>query len=89
MKSKKWYAVFVATALAVAWACGDGFTGTPSYGQVTSRQVQKNMPGGSGKDHILINICVKASDGSTGCDNYPPDQVDQCKVRSKWPDCKG
>jgi hypothetical protein len=61
----------------------------PSHGTVTSRQTQTNMPGGEGPHHTLINICVRSADGKdSGCENFPPSQVNQCHVGSKWPDCQ-
>lgn len=79
-----WFTIIGAIVLgAFSLACG-----VPEHGTVTSRNIQKNMPGGEGKDHTMINICVRAADGSTGCDNFPPSEVNNCQVNDKWPDCK-
>lgn len=51
---------------------------------VDSRTELKNMPGGEGRDHVLIRICV--SNG--GCDTFSPPKVKYCYPGDNWPQCK-
>lgn len=53
---------------------------------VKSRTVLKNMPGGEGKENILIRICWHGK--SKGCGSYPPSKVTKCKVDAAWSSCK-
>ena len=75
-------------------ACGDtsgpSTTDTkPPNNQTTtvkSREVRKNLPGGEGKDHILIHICWHGKD--EGCGNYKPSSVTRCAIGAAWSSCK-
>jgi hypothetical protein len=53
--------------------------------KVTERTTVYNVPGGVGRDHIRIKICVT---GASICETYLPDNVKGCDVGDPWPGCQ-